>query len=143
MNFRKAGLYIAILIGIVLVMLNRQPVQLTKQDKFICSRISSSGYEIKWVMHLRNANLLSSTIQQVKQRLSLEGKELANLQLDLNQGIPGRKETVFPVSVRFEADSNFSINGKQVLLKGEITYSNLTGGGTIRVNELSSKVVVN
>lgn len=142
MNFKKTGLIIAAALGVIVFMLNRQKVELTSQTDFEVTKISPKGYEIKWVIHFYNPNLLSSTIQKINEKLYVEGKELGELKLELSQGIPGRKETSFPVSVRFTStDSGLANIPIPVLMKGEISFSNLTGGGAIQVNELDTAFI--
>mgnify|MGYP001552555340 FL=1 len=122
-------------------MLNRKAVSLTKQNNFDLHPLSSAGYECNSVIHLHNPNLLSSTIITMDEKYSINGVSLGLLSIELNQGIPGLKETEFPVSVRFskadflkavDSDSTLptSIN---LLVEGEIKYQNLTGNGTIKV----------
>lgn len=136
MNFRRAGLVITILVAVTLLVLNRKQVTLVRQTDFVLKKITTNGYELSWIITMHNPNLLSSTIQKINEKVIVDGTELSELHLELSQGIPGTKETSFPVSIRFEnTDVTFDTLSFPILLKGEISFSNLTGGGVIRVNE--------
>lgn len=149
MNFRNAGLGIVIVIAVALFFLNRKDVQMIKQDNFELHAISATGDEYKSVIHLLNPNLLSSTIKTIDERFSINGIQLAALNAEINQGIPGLKETAFPVSVRFTKDDYYHavhtdsmMHEKiEVLIEGEINFENLTGKGKIKIHQTETIAV--
>lgn len=149
MNYRRAGLVIVLIIAVALFFLNRKDVALVKQDNFELLPISTTGDVYKSVIRLYNPNLLSSTIKTIHEKYSVHGVTLAEFNMELNQGIPGLKETAFPINVRFAKDDYFNAaqvdsttNPKvEVLIEGEITFSNLTGGGTIKVHQTETIAV--
>ena len=149
MNFRKAGLVITIVLVAAIFLLNRKDVTLAKQDNFELNAVSTTGAEFKSVIHLHNPNLLSSTIKIIDEKFSINGIQIAQLSIDMSQGIPGLKETAFPVSVRFSkedyynavrTDSTMSENA-EVLIEGEINFENLTGNGTIKIHQTETIAV--
>jgi len=149
MNFRRAGLAIVVIIAVALFFLNRKDVTLVKQDSFELLPISVTGDVYKSVIHLHNPNLLSSTIKTIEERYSINGVELARFNMELNQGILGLKETTFPINVRFAKDDYYNAahadssmpSQINVLIEGEISFSNLTGGGTIKIYQTETIAV--
>ncbi len=149
MNLRKAGLVITIVLVAALFLLNRKDVTFARQDNFEVQSISATGAEFKSVIHLHNPNLLSSTIKSIDEKFSINGIQIAQLNIELSQGIPGLKETAFPVSVRFikedyykaiRADSIMPENA-EVLMEGEINFENLTGAGKIKIHQTETIIV--
>ena len=146
MNFRKAGLGITVVIVIALFLLNRKDVTLVKQDSFELHAISATGDEYKSIIHLHNPNLLSSTIKTIKEKYSVNGFQIGELNTELNQGIPGLKETSFPVSIRFSKDDYYKAvhydtamqEKVDVLIEGEISFQNFTGGGIIKIHQIET-----
>jgi LEA14-like dessication related protein len=144
MKIRSAGLVITLVLLLVLIFLNREEVQMMKQTDFTWNRISASGYQLSSVIHLNNPNLLSSTIKTINEKLFINGQEVGELDNELNQGIPGRKETSFPVAIRFAKDEVADLNttGKiEIRMKGEIVFDNLFGGGKTLINQKDSVYV--
>ena len=138
MNFRRAGVVITVALVLVLFLLNRKDVRLVKHSDFEWRRISSSGFELSSVIHLDNPNLLSTTIKTIRELYFIGEIEIGELNLEINQGIPGRKETVFPVNIRIPQEGIASAPTSEkfeLQVRGEITFENLTGGGTIIVDE--------
>ncbi|MCW5909298.1 MAG: LEA type 2 family protein [Chitinophagales bacterium] len=137
------GILIVALLGLGLIMLNRNPLQLQAQSGFALHRISASGYELQSTITIYNPNILSSTIENLHEEFRLNGELVSIIKQQPMQGIPGRKETSFPVSIRFDeeafarivaADSLFDGNTLNLNVTGEITYHNFTGGGSIVVD---------
>ena len=149
MNFKGAGIIIAVALAVGIYFLNRENITLNKQDTFSVSSIGGSGYLLKSVLHLNNPNLLSSTIKTISEKYFIEGREVALMNMEINQGIPGRKETSFPVNVRFSKadlqsifpnDTLTSYIKAEVTVTGEITFQNVVGSGTITVNQKDSVI---
>ncbi len=153
MNFRRAGLVIVIVIMVALFFLNRKDVTLVKQDNFSVTPIGETGYLMSSVLRLNNPNLLSSTIKIISQKYFIEGREVALMNVEVNQGIPGMKETSFPVNVRFSKEDLLDIFPKdstlcwysagstikaEVIITGEITFANMMSSGKISVNQKDS-----
>jgi LEA14-like dessication related protein len=143
MKQKGLGILIAALIGLGLVLVNRNDLEVKGQDNFLIRKISSSGYELQSTIRLYNPNLLSSTIQTIEEDFRINGQTVSILKMQPEQGIPGRKETAFPVMVRmdvetfnkaFPSDSIAGTEPLQASVTGTITYKNFTGGGSIPVN---------
>jgi len=150
MNFRKSGLVIAGLLLVALLLLNRKDVQLLSQTEFVATKITASGYELKSVLHLKNPNLLSSTINSINEKLYINDLYVGEFSNEIQEGIPGLKETAFPLNIRFTTDDIKSIFSNdstllnipfRITVKGEITFSNLSGGGKISVNQTDSVII--
>lgn len=150
MKFKRVGILIAIVLAIIIYLFNRADIELTKQDTFSVAPIGETGYLLKSELHLNNPNLLSSTIITITEKYFIAGREVARMSMEINQGIPGRKETSFPISVRFnKADvqaifpnDTILTNVKcEVTVTGEITFQNVVGGGTITVNQKDSVLI--
>src|SRR5688572_4791668 len=146
MNYRIAGIVITLVLVIALYFLNREQVQMRKQTGFEWKRVSVSGYELSSVIHLYNPNLLSSTIKTIDEKIFINGKQIGELNNALAQGIPGRKETSFPVNIRFPkneipsfyTDSAGQFQKIEITMKGEIIFENLFGGGKILIDQKDS-----
>ena len=138
MNFKRAGLLIAIILGLIVFMLNRSDVTLQSQDQFELHSLSANGVQLQSIIHLNNPNLLSATIKRMHEDFSINGVLLGTLDNDIGQGIPGRKETGFPVTIRFTKDDyQRAVSAgasKTIDVKGEIIFQHVSGGGTIKVN---------
>lgn len=143
MNFRRAGVLMAIALGIVLFFLNRKDVTLVKQDSFELHAISATGDQYSSIIHLKNPNLLSSTIKTIHEKYSINGVTIAVFTMEINQGIPGLKETEFPINVRFSKEDyanavhtdSIILSDIQVLIDGEITFENLASKGEIKIHQ--------
>ncbi len=145
MNFRKGGLIIAVLLLIAIILLDRKEVQLVEQNSFVVSKISANGYQLRSVIKLKNPNLLSSTIKSVNENFYVNDALVSITHQQLDQGIPGMKETELPMMVRFEGgdflkpkDSTQLNTPLNIRISGDIEYSNFTGDGKIKV-EVSDK----
>ncbi|MES2620528.1 MAG: LEA type 2 family protein, partial [Bacteroidota bacterium] len=112
-------------------------------------KISLSAYELSSVIHLQNPNLLSSTIKTIDERFFINGKQIGELSNAIGQGIPGRKETTFPVKVRIPKDEipSFYLDSIRVPqpieinIKGEIVFENLFGGGKVLIDQKNTVYV--
>ncbi|MBK8657539.1 MAG: LEA type 2 family protein [Bacteroidetes bacterium] len=141
-------MFLAVLfLGIVL--LNRKDVQLQSQHSSQLRRLSASGYELVTVAEFNNPNLLSSTLTSVHEKFYINGKSVGILHMEPEQGIPGRKVTSFPVSLRIPASDLVAVlvdsRVQTVLLEieGEIAFRNFTGGGKMNVQISDSVRIVN
>ena len=150
MKFKRIGILIAVVLAVIIYLFNRADIELTKQDTFSVAPIGGTGYLLKSELHLNNPNLLSSTIKTITEKYFIAGREVARMNMEINQGIPGRKETSFPVSIRFSKadiqaifpDDTILTNVKaEVTVTGEITFQNVVGGGTISVNQKDSVLI--
>lgn len=143
----KYGWLIAIFLLIIVVLFNRSDVQLVKQGEFNLLNIGQEGYELQSVLHFSNPNWLSSTIVSINEKYYINDRLIGELSNEVEQGISGRKETILPVGVRFsrkdftalaQLDSSNIHQPVAINIKGEITFRNFTGGGTITVNQTTS-----
>jgi len=65
------------------------------------------------------------------------------LDQEINQGIPGRKESAFPVSIRFTREDYNRAAGNDTIdltkinieVEGEIVFTNVFSGGKILVHQ--------
>ena len=129
-----------------LFLLNRSDVELTAQDSLAVVPIGSTGIELKSTLKLNNPNLLSATIKTVEETFYINNVPVAILNMQPEQGIPGRKETALPVSVRFSRndirqflpDSAVGITRAAVTITGTIEFTTMFGKGTIQVNQTDS-----
>ena len=120
---------------------NKHPVTLRPSDNFELGKMGG-GYELKSTLRLHNPNLLSSTIENIYQEYRINGTLVGILDMGLEQGIPGRKETEFPIGLRFTDKDLVRIMALdsaakevQVKVTGEVVFSNFIGGGTVKVDE--------
>lgn len=143
----KYGWLIAIFLLVVIVLLNRSDVKLEKQDDFSLLKIGYEGYELQSKLRFSNPNLLSSTIVNIHEKYYINNRLIGELNNEVEQGIAGRKETTLPVGIRFtkkdfaqlaNIDSATANTPVDIAIKGEITFRNLTGGGTIDINQTTS-----
>ncbi len=141
MKKRLIGIGIAFIALLVLMLLNKKEVILEQQGGYTLTPIGNQGLELSSTLALHNPNLLSSTIQSINEKYSINGLTVASLEIELSQGISGHKTTTFPVSVRFSKDDlQKAMNGDTLAtaaplhITGEIIYKNFTGGGTIKVD---------
>lgn len=149
MNKRRIGLVVFVVLAAAVVLLNRKDVILTSGGNFKLLKITSEGYELQSVIHIQNPNWLSSTIKSLHENFYINGKSVGEVNLELNQGIPGRKETSFPLSIRFTAldlnkifASDSMLPDKvEVSAAGEIIFQNLSGSGKITVDEKDSVTI--
>lgn len=145
MNSKYIGWLVFIVLLLLVVLLNRGSISLTGQDSFVLQPLSSTGYVLQSEIHLNNPNLLSGTVKSIHEEFRLNGVLLGVLDQEINQGIPGRKESGFPVSIRFAKEDydrairrDSSTAAKPAIkVEGNIVYSNLISGGEIRVNQVS------
>jgi LEA14-like dessication related protein len=141
---RKISLAVVAVLVLIVIAFNRKQVQLTAQTNFELQPIGTAGFELKTVIHLKNPNLLSSTIKSINENFYFNGNLVGEIENEISQGIPGLKETAFPISIRLGKDGllqNAERDSMQhqlklnILTKGKIVFENLTGGGTIEVNQ--------
>jgi LEA14-like dessication related protein len=143
MKFRKVGLVLVGVLLIALYFLNRSDVELNPQLSLQMHSISTSGGEIQAVIRLKNPNLLSSTIKTIHEKFYLNGVLLGIIDNELNQGIPGLKETEFPTSIRFRTSDyqnalalDSTHTGPIILtVNGDIQFQNLFKSGKIMVHQ--------
>ena len=143
MNFRKAGLIIVGVLLVALYFLNRKDVELCPQQPVQIQAISASGGEMQAVIRLKNPNLLSSTIKTIHEKFYINGVLLGILDNELNQGIPGLKETEFPANIRFSnsdyqralALDSTHTTPQVITIEGDIQFQNLFTSGKILVNQ--------
>lgn len=140
------GWLIALLLLGGLFLLNRSDVELTAQDSLSVTPIGSNGLLLQSTLKLNNPNLLSATIKTVEETFYINNVPVAILNMQPEQGIPGRKETALPVSVRFSRndirqflpDSAVGITRAAVTITGTIEFTTMFGKGTIKVNSTDS-----
>ena len=149
MNSKRVGFIIFIILLVALYFLNRKDVTLEAQNSFELQTISPNGVELKSVIHLNNPNLLSSTIKNIHEKFYINGTLVGIIDNEINQGIPGRKVTDFPVDSRFSKDdlnkivpsdsTTASSNERSIKVSadGEITFQNLVGGGDIKIHTVA------
>ncbi len=143
MNFRKLGFVIIGVILVVLYFLNKKDVELNPQLTLQLHNLSTSGGELQAIIRLNNPNLLSSTIKSIHEKFYLNGVVIGIVDNELNQGIPGLKETAFPTSIRFRNSDyqqaltlDSAHTGKAVItVDGEILFQNLFTSGKINVHQ--------
>jgi LEA14-like dessication related protein len=143
MNSKNIGILIFVILLALVIVLNRGDVTLVEQNNYKLRPISSNGFVLESEIHLNNPNVLSCTIKSIHEEFRINGKVMGILDQEINQGIPGRKESSFPVSIRFGKDeyntatANDSTNANKVKIsvEGEIVFSKVMGGGKIVVNE--------
>ncbi len=139
MKTRRWPLIFVLAVAAALFFLNRRQVTLSAQDSVELKRISGSGYELSSVLRLYNPNLLSSTIKSIHEKFVINGTPVGELNMELDQGIPGLRESQLPVSARFsreeaqEAFGDSAAGSFALTITGEIVFQNLAGGGTIAV----------
>lgn len=146
MKFRGMGWLIALALLGGLFLLNRSDVELTAQDSLAIVPIGSTGMELKSTLKLNNPNLLSATIKTIEEKFYINGVQVSILSMQPDQGIPGRKETALPVSVRFSRndvqqflpDSSVGTKRALVTITGTIDFTTMFGKGTIQVNQTDS-----
>ncbi len=134
------GIGIVIVLAFVLFLFNRGEVTVVKQNELHLQPLGNSGYQLNSTLHLSNPNLLSSTIVNLHEEVKLNGVTVAILTQELNQGIPGRKETTFPLSVRFtNADWQAAVKDSvvpaalPVTISGTLTYHNVMSSGSTNI----------
>ena len=143
MNIRKLGFVVIGVILIVLYFLNKKDVELNPQLTLQMHNLSTSGGELQAIIRLNNPNLLSSTIKSIHEKFYLNGVAIGIVDNELNQGIPGLKETAFPTSIRFRSSDyqqaltvDSAHTGKAVItVDGEILFQNLFTSGKINVHQ--------
>lgn len=142
MNYRYAGLLLVGILVVALAFSNNKKIEVEPMQSFTVHRISGSGGELQGVIVLNNPNILSSTIKNIHEKFYINGILLGILDNEINQGIPGRKETEFPVSIRFSntdyqnavaADTTHPVN--TLVVTGTIEYQNLFKPGKAEVNQ--------
>lgn len=142
MNFRRAGLFIVIILLALLAIFNHSAVELVGQKNNSLHSISTNGLQLESSVVLHNPNILSSTIKKIHESFFLNNTVVGTFDQEINQGIPGRKDTELPLNIRFSKSdfpNLFTDSTKQVNLhiEGEIYYQNIISGGTVKVNETS------
>lgn len=143
MKFKGTGILVAALVGLFVVVLNRKELRMVDRPTFTLVPIGSSGFELQSVIRLYNPNFLSSTVQVIHEDFRLNGHLIGVLKMQINQGIPGQKNTEFPLTIRFDKEAFYKVFPQDTLIEnspvevyaqGDITYRNFTGGGELKVN---------
>jgi|GEM_PF-1866408 len=134
MNKKLGGILVTALLVIGVMLLNRREVIFVGQNNFVLKKISSTGYELQSLIILKNNNLLSSTIQNLDEKFYLNDTLISIMHMELQQGIPGIKETTFPIMVRFNMDSLNEFDAHSIRAEGNADYKNFTGGGNMKLN---------
>ncbi len=148
MKKRLGGLLLLVALFIGIVLLNRADVELKSQNGVELRRLSSSGFELETNAEFNNPNLLSSTLTRLHEKFFINGKSVGILNMELEQGIPGRKVTSFPVSLRIPVSDLMDVisdsRQQSVLLEieGEVEYRNFTSGGKIKVQVRDSVILI-
>ena len=143
MNRRYIGLIVVGVIVVVLYFLNRKDVEVVSMQPFKMHSISASGGELQGVILLKNPNLLSSTIKSIHEKFYLNGILLGILENDISQGIPGLKESEFPISIRFsntDYQKALSIDTTHhsdsvIMVTGDIEFQNLFNSNKAEVKQ--------
>ena len=143
MKIRTGGLLVVGVLLIVLYFLNHKDIELSPATSFHMHRISATGGELQEVIRLNNPNLLSSTIKSLHEKIYLNGALLGILDNELSQGIPGLKESEFPVSIRYSNSDIQKILGTdsipagklEVTIEGDIQFQNLFTSGKITIHQ--------
>jgi LEA14-like dessication related protein len=143
MNSKNVGILIFVILLALVVVFNRGDVTLVSQSDFKLRPISSNGFMLESEIHLNNPNILSCTVKSIHEEFRINGKVIGILDQEINQGIPGRKESSFPVNIRFGKDEykrpisgdSANSNKANISVEGEIVFSKVIGGGKIVVNE--------
>jgi len=140
---RTGGLIVVGILLVALYFFNRRDIEVVSMKPFVMHRISTAGGELQGVIVLNNPNLLSSTIKSLHEKFYLNGILLGILDNDISQGIPGLKETEFPVSIRFsnsdyqkglEADAQHNPD-TIIMVTGDIEFQNLFKSGKTLVQQ--------
>ena len=143
MNRRTGGLIIVGVLLVALYFFNRKDVEVITMKPFHLHTISATGGELQSTIVLKNPNLLSSTIKTIHEKFYLNGVLLGIIENDLNQGIPGLKETEFPVSIRFmnvdyqKGLDAITTHNPDTIIKvtGQIEFQNLFKSGKAEVEQ--------
>lgn len=140
MKKRLWGIGIVILLAFILFLFNRGEVNVVKQNDLHIQPLGNSGYELSSVLRLDNPNLLSSTLVSLHEEFKLNNVTVAIITQELNQGIPGRKETALPLSIRFTtADMQAAVNDSvlpkslPLTITGKLEYHNVMSSGTANI----------
>lgn len=140
MKKRLWGIGIVVVLAFVLFLFNRGEVQVVKQDNLQLQALGSSGYQLNSTLRLHNPNFLSSTLVTLHEEYKLNNVTVAILNQELNQGIPGLKESAFPLSIRFTtADLQAAVKDSifpaslPLTIAGKLEYHNVMNSGTANI----------
>jgi hypothetical protein len=149
MKNKLIPLLIFIIPLILIIYLNRGDINLSAEKNLKLLAVDTSGYMIQSVIVLNNPNLLSATVKTIRERFSIDNVLVGVIDNELNQGIPGRKESEFPVNIRFPknileavADTHTTADGTgELTTEGEVIYSTMTGQGTVKIKSSVTVIV--
>jgi LEA14-like dessication related protein len=150
MNSKNIGIIVFIVLLALVIVFNRGDVTLVQQNNFTLSPISANGYVLQSEIHLNNPNILSCTVKSIHEKFSVNGKVLGILDQEINQGIPGRKESIFPVNIRFSKQDYYAAAGSDstqpnnvtIKVEGKIEFTKVIGGGEIEIHETQAMPVL-
>jgi LEA14-like dessication related protein len=145
MNRKWIGIALAAILLAALFLFNRKEVQLLPQNELVLTAISNTGYSLKSKMVFYNPNLLSSTVLSISEEIFVNNKRVGIIENNIEQGIPGRKESVFPVEVRFDKSdidtTMLQTDSLVIATKGIVLYKNMSGSDTIFISQ--QKIISN
>jgi hypothetical protein len=131
MKNKKAAIAIFVIPLVLIILLDNKSVTLTAEKDIKQSTLV-----------LNNPNLLSSTIKSIHEKFYVNGVSVGIVDNELNQGIPGRKDSEFPLNIRFpRAALNFVPPADSMVTiktEGEVDYTNLVGKGQIIIGSKAS-----
>ncbi len=138
---RIYGILIVLALVAGLWFFNRSEITLTTQDNFELLPIGTNGWELKSVLHINNPNMLSVTVNTIREQFYINGTPVGQLDMGVNRGIPGHKETELPVSIRFTVEAlaaliaDTMVGPTPIKVTGTISYNKLVGEGQLEVSQ--------
>ncbi|MCS6935331.1 MAG: LEA type 2 family protein, partial [Chitinophagales bacterium] len=133
MKFRYAGLLVAIAGFALLYTFNRSALEFVAQESFALNPVGNSGWECSSILKLHNPNLLSATLVSIEEAYRINGTEIAILNHEMNQTLPGQKTSRFPVSVRF-ARGDIPFDSIALLsVTGKVHYRSMFREGNLTI----------
>lgn len=92
-------LAVAILLG-GMALLNSRPAEVEGVRRIEVKPLSTNLYQLSWELGFYNPNLLSCTFESIDLTVFKQHEEIGQVIQTLAVGIPARKSTYFPMSVR-------------------------------------------
>lgn len=126
----------AVLIG-GLAFLNSKPVEVEGVRKIEVKPLSTNLYEVSWQMGFYNPNILSCTFETIDIRILKDNVETGEVRQELGIGIPARKSTYFPMSVRLTKQQydELGINDTTSFnFSGKAMFSSFGSKKTVNIN---------
>ena len=133
MNMRIVGILIAAILFALIYLFNRQPVSLSGFEKWKNSAIGNNGIILSSNITFHNPNFLSATIQEINLNIAAGGVPVARFQHLPEQGIPGKKDSNFPITVRYETNDSTTVTESKITVTGFVTYRNFSRSDTILI----------